>query len=248
MNISASLPGARTLLFCALGFFFTAAQAREQLDTNRLHQIAAWLPAQPAAFAWPITNRAAWGRLAASGDFTKTIAAAEKLLAKPLPEQPDALFLEFSQTGNRTHWQAVAADRRGHIGKLTLAEAFENQGRFLPALEKTITAICAERTWVMPAHDGGLGNFHGWETVPDLGATGRGEEQFRRGDHLPTGGMVLATPELVIAQLIEAFGERKVAAELQHRMFADGVVRGEKGAEFHAGHRGAPPGASRRAV
>ncbi|MEI6196971.1 MAG: hypothetical protein WCS42_21865 [Verrucomicrobiota bacterium] len=70
MKYFASLPGARTLLFCALGFFLTGAHAGGNLDTNRLHQIAAWLPEQPAAFAWPITNRAAWGRLAASPAFT----------------------------------------------------------------------------------------------------------------------------------------------------------------------------------
>ncbi len=196
MKYFASLPGARTLLFCALGFFLAGAHAGENLDTNRLHQIAAWLPEQPAAFAWPITNRAAWGRLVASPAFTNTIGVAEKLLAKPLPEQPDALFLEFSRTGNRTHWQAVAAERRGRIGRLTLAEAFENQGRFLPTLEKTIAAICAERTWVMPAHDRGLGNFHGWEIVPDLGATGLAAE-LAEADYVLGNRLSPATRQLI---------------------------------------------------
>ena len=176
MNIFYYLPGARIVMAGALGFFCIAAPAAENPDTNRLQQIAAWLPERPAAFAWSITNRVAWQRLAAGGDFANTITAAEKLLAKPLPEVPDALFLEFSRTGNRTHWQAAEFERRGRIGKLTLAEALENQGRFLPALEKTIAAVCAERTWVYPAHDGGLNNFHGWQTVPDLGATGLAAE------------------------------------------------------------------------
>jgi len=162
--------------------------ATETLDPHRIQEIAAWLPAQPAGFAWPISNRAAWQQLAAADAFTKVVAKAAALLAKKLPVQPDSLFLEFSQTGNRTHWQKVAGERRGRITAFTLAEAFENQGRFLPALEKTIATLCAEKTWVMPAHDGSLENFHGAEIVPDLGATGLAAElaeaDFVLGDKL----------------------------------------------------------------
>jgi len=150
--------------------------AAEKIDAARISEFAAMLPAQPAGFAWPITNRAAWQKLAANPAFSDTVAAAAKLLATPLPAQPDSLFLEYSQNGNRTHWQDVAFERRGRIAKFTLAEAFENQGRFLPALEATIAALCAEKTWVYPAHDGGLKNFHGEEIVPDLGATGLAAE------------------------------------------------------------------------
>lgn len=162
--------------------------AAETIDASRIQEIAAMLPAQPAGFAWPITNRAAWQKLAANPAFNDTVATAEKLLAKPLPGQPDSLFLEYSKNGNRTHWQDVAFERRGRIAKFTLAEAFENQGRFLPALETTIAALCAEKTWVYPAHDGGLKNFRGEEVTPDLGATGLATElaeaDFVLGDKL----------------------------------------------------------------
>src|ERR1017187_1429523 len=165
-----------------------ALRAAETLDASRIREIAAWLPEQPSAFAWPITNRAAWDKLAASGAFNNTISGAEKFLSGPLPEVPDDLFLEYSKTGNRTHWQNAEFDRRGRIAKLTLAEAFENHGRFLPALEQVIAAVCAEKTWVMPAHDGSLKNFHGEEITPDLGATGLAAElaeaDFVLGDKL----------------------------------------------------------------
>ena len=118
-----------------------ALRATEMPAASRIREIAAWLPAQPSAFAWPVTNRAAWDKLAASGAFSNTIGAAEKL--KPLPEVPDDLFLEFSRNGNRTHWQNAEFERRGRIARLTLAEALENRGRFLPALEKVIAAVCA---------------------------------------------------------------------------------------------------------
>ena len=163
-------------------------RAAELLDTNRIHEIAALLPARPAGFAWPVSNRAAWRKLAANDGFTKVMPKAEALLAKTLPDQPDSLFLEYSRNGNRTHWQNVAFERRGRIAAFTLAEAFENQGRFLPALEQTIAALCAEKTWVYPAHDGDLKNFHGEAIEPELGATGLAAElaeaDFVLGDRL----------------------------------------------------------------
>jgi hypothetical protein len=173
-----------------------ALRAAETLDASRIQEIAAMLPAQPAGFAWPVSNRAAWQKLAANPAFATVVSDAAKTLVKPLPDQPDNLFLEFSQTGNRTHWQNVASQRRGRVAKFTLAEALENQGRFLPALEKTIVALCAENTWVMPAHDGSLKNFHGEEITPDLGATGLAAElaeaDFVLGDKLS-----LATRQLI---------------------------------------------------
>jgi hypothetical protein len=178
------------ILSCSLVLMASrhALRAAETLDASRVREIAAQLREQPAGFAWPASNRAAWLRLADNPAFTNVIPDAVALLAKKLPEQPDSLFLEYSQNGNRTHWQDVASERRGRVAKLTLAEAFENRGRFLPALETTIAALCAEKTWVLPAHDGDLKNFHGEATVPDLGATSLAAElaeaDFVLGDKL----------------------------------------------------------------
>ena len=158
----------------AAGILFlidSGARAEETIDPGRIREIAALLPVQPAGFAWPITNRAAWRRLADAKVFPRARANAETALERGLPPQPDSLFLEYSQTGNRTHWQKVAFERRGRIATFTLAEALENRGRYLPALEETIAALCAEKTWLLPAHDSGLRNFHGEEITPDLGAT-----------------------------------------------------------------------------
>src|SRR5208283_2568130 len=104
--------------------------------------------------------RAAWLRLAASHpDLRGLMASAAQLAAQPLPEQPDSLFLEFSQNGNRARWEKKAFARRGRIAVFTLAEGLENKGRFLAPLAQTIAALCAERTWVWSAHDGQLHNF-----------------------------------------------------------------------------------------
>jgi hypothetical protein len=52
--------------------------------------------------------------------------------------------------------------------------------------------------------------------------------------------MVLAAPEFIVAELVEMLGEVEVPAKLQHRMFADGVMRGQKSAKADAGHERFP--------
>src|ERR1700681_2086790 len=48
--------------------------------------------------------------------------------------------------------------------------------------------------------------------------------------------MMLAAPEFIEAERVDLLDEIKVAAKLQHRMLADGVMRGEEGSEFEACH------------
>jgi hypothetical protein len=52
--------------------------------------------------------------------------------------------------------------------------------------------------------------------------------------------MVLAAPELVVAEPVQAFDQIEIPPELQHRMLADRVVRGEKGTKFETRHLGSP--------
>ena len=70
---------------------------------------------------------------------------------------------------------------------------------------------------------------------------GRREEELRRGDDLPAGGVVFAAPEFVEAEAVEVLDELQVAAQLQRRMLADGMVGREEGAEFHVTHWVNPP-------
>ena len=48
--------------------------------------------------------------------------------------------------------------------------------------------------------------------------------------------VTFAARELVVAERIELVDEIEIATELQHRMLADRVVRGEEGSEFEARH------------
>ena len=47
---------------------------------------------------------------------------------------------------------------------------------------------------------------------------------------------MLAAPELIVTECVELLDEVEVAAELQHRMLADRMMRGEKGSELEARH------------
>jgi len=47
---------------------------------------------------------------------------------------------------------------------------------------------------------------------------------------------MLSAPELVIAERVDLLDEIEVAAELQQRILADRLMRGEKGAELQTCH------------
>ena len=151
-----------------------AGGAAEELDPARVKAVAAMLPERPAGLGRPITDRAAWERLAADPAAKAVLARAEALLAKPLPGQPDDLYLEFSRSGNRTRFERVAFDRRGRLAPLVLAECMENKGRFVPKVAELVDALAAERTWVLPAHDGALRNFNGKTVDIDLFSSAAG--------------------------------------------------------------------------
>jgi len=150
--------------------FSSLAVGKTQFPPARVAELAAMLPARPVGLGPSITNRAAWAHFGAQPVGAEILAEAGKLVRAPLPDSPDDLYLDFSRTGNRDRWQKVANQRRGRVTTFTLAECMENQSRYLGPLEQTIAALCAEKTWVMPAHDRSLDNFHGTAMEMDLGA------------------------------------------------------------------------------
>lgn len=151
-----------------------SAQDDHQLDEHRIDEVARMLPEAPEGLGRPITDRDAWEALGDTEAFQRMVERAESYLDEPLPEQPDDLYLDFSRTGNRTRWQRVAGRRRGRLAPLVLAECVEDEGRFLDAIAELVEALSAERTWVMPAHDRDLKNFHGERTDIDLASSAVG--------------------------------------------------------------------------
>src|ERR1035437_3825101 len=154
-----------------LGLGTAPAPAAMGIETARVKEIAALLPAKPPGLGGPVTDRAAWEKLGQAPAFASVVPQARKLARKPVPALPDELYLDFSKTGNRARCERVLKERQNRLVSFTLAEGMENQGRFLRPLTETIEALCAEKTWTYPAHDRKLDNFYGRTIEMDLRAT-----------------------------------------------------------------------------
>lgn len=155
-------------LILAVGMTAVGAETSGAPDPTRVARIAQMLSETPKGVGPTCDDREAWRKVARAPAFAGAVGAAEKLVSRPIPELTDELFLDFSRTGNRTRCQRVLSQRHGRIGTLVLAECIENQGRFIEPIEEAIRAVCSEKTWVMPAHDGGLANFEGRTVRIDL--------------------------------------------------------------------------------
>ena len=103
-----------------------------------------------------------------------SIAEAPAALAEPIPDVPDADYLLYWSTGNRTRYQNARGRRLSRLCSLALAEAAEGRGRYLKRIEDYLNAVCDMRSWVLPAHDwggGARGAFDGRCPTVDLGAS-----------------------------------------------------------------------------
>jgi hypothetical protein len=154
----------------------TAVQTRDQFRISsraRVQELAAWLPSRPEGLGRPATDRDAWERLRDQASAPAILQRAESYRATPPPELADDLYLEFTRTGNRSHYEAPYGLALSRIHHLALAECLEAEGRFVESLERDLNALCGHRTWVMPAHDAGLTNFEGTQVTIDLGSSAR---------------------------------------------------------------------------
>ena len=175
-------------------------------SAERVAQIAQMLPEKLPVAPSHISNRAAWDRHAARRSGRDMVKRAENIISMQVPECPDSLYLEFTKNGNRTHYQAPYFQRTVNLKALVIAECLENKGRFMPKIVEYVDAICAERTWTMPAHDIPLKAFNGeWMNV-DLGASHRAENC----------SWILAALKGVLPEATAA----KMRAELERRIFA----------------------------
>ena len=145
----------------ALGLLALPLACCAAVSPARIDEIAAWLPERPAADGARITDRAAWDRLAATPHGAREVKAAAALLSRPVPDAPDAEYLEFSQNGNRSRYQTSLFRRMGGFRRLVVAECLEDRGRFIPKIADYVDAFAAQRSWTLPAHDGALTCFNG---------------------------------------------------------------------------------------
>ena len=138
-----------------------ASAAGAELLDARIGKIAAMLPEKPCADGAPASDRAKWAPAAGSASGKAIVAAAAKLLGEPVPDAPDELYLEFSKNGNRVNYERRLSARTHGFVDLYVAECIERKGRFVPKIAEYVDAICAMKSWTLPAHDQELSCFKG---------------------------------------------------------------------------------------
>jgi Heparinase II/III-like protein len=142
----------------------------KELSPERVAAIAGMLPAGPAGFGKPITDRDFWKNPETLARTDDAVRRATPLLDKEFPAWSDELYLDFSKTGRRGPAEAMLRSREAWLVPLVTAECIENQGRFIPAIHRTLEAFLAQPTWTLPAHDRSLDNFHRRKYTVDLRA------------------------------------------------------------------------------
>lgn len=103
----------------------------------------------------------------------EVVALAEKELAEPIPLCTASLYRRFAADGNRSAYEAVYFRRRDMALRLSLAESYENRGRFTEKLADVVWAILEESTWVLPAHLPTCSPSHGDLGLPAVFGEGR---------------------------------------------------------------------------
>ncbi len=174
-------------------------------DPARIEQLTQMLPEAPRGVGPTIDDRKAWRTVAEAPDFRDVVPEGKRLLSQPIPELTDELYLDYSRTGNRTRYQRVLSQRHSRLPRLVLAECIENRGRFLPAIEEAIRAVCSDKTWVYPAHDRSLRNFKGLVTEIDL--------------HVAAVSWNLATADYWLGDKLSPETRKLIRSELERRTF-----------------------------
>jgi hypothetical protein len=132
------------------------------------------LPAHPAGIGRPASDRGWWDVLARSSEAATAIQRAETCLATPMPPFDASTYLEYSTTGDRSRYQSQHGKRWSRLTHLVIGECLEDKGRFIEAIDGTVKSLCADPSWVLPAHDRGMWVFGGGSPYADLVAACNG--------------------------------------------------------------------------
>lgn len=132
------------------------------------------LPAQPCGPGRPASDRAWWDGWAKTPEAAQAVKAAEEWQAKPMPAFDAERYLDFTTNGDRTRYQEINSRRWDRFRCLVMGECVEGKGRFSPAIGDTVRSLCADPSWILPAHDRGALVFKGDAPYADLGVAMNG--------------------------------------------------------------------------
>lgn len=107
------------------------------------------------------------------GRMAPVVRAAEGMLTEEIPAITKELWELFFTTGERKRFDEAYIRRRDMLLTLTLAEAYENRGRFMGKLLAVLSAILDEPTWILAAHLEANSDYRAAEGLPPHLAPGR---------------------------------------------------------------------------
>lgn len=142
----------------------------------RIHEIYEMLSDKPQGLGYPVSRRDKWDNLPNPNGKDTIIKRAEDYMPEEPPELKDEEYLLYNKTGDRKTYEKPYFQRKRRLFTFAVAEALENKGRFMPALEREINAILNEKSWVLPAHDSKLTNFNQTRFYADLFASERASD------------------------------------------------------------------------
>ncbi len=142
----------------------------------RIKEIYEMLSDKPLGLGYPVFRRDKWDHLPNPNGAATIIKRAEQYMPEEPPELKDEWYLLFNKTGDRHTYERPYFQRKSRLFTFAVAEALENKGRFMPALEREINAILNEKSWVLPAHDVSLTNFNQTHFSVDLFSSERASD------------------------------------------------------------------------
>lgn len=138
------------------------------ISSKKVDEIASILPQKPAGMGINYKDRSYWTSVQKEPTAQALLKRANLKFQKGFPPFVDSLYLQLNKTNYRVPGEVMMKSRYEYLFDLTLAECMENQGRYVPAIEKAIRAICLQKPWSIPAHDRNLANYKGTDYGVDL--------------------------------------------------------------------------------
>ena len=154
------------------------------------------LPAQADGIGRPASDRAWWGAWAQTPEAATAMKRAETWLKSPMPPFDAERYLDYTTNGDRTRYQSQHTRRWDRLSRLVMGECLEGKGRFIAAIDESVRSLCADPSWLLPAHDHGARVFKGGTPYADLAVAMDGY-QMALAAWLLEGRLPAATVELM---------------------------------------------------
>jgi hypothetical protein len=130
------------------------------VNEQRVEEIEKLLADKPAGFGAPCSNRAAWDRLLASGEYDRFLRGMKKFSFPPFSKK-DYFSLADGSASNSGVGLTMMRKRAEGLSKLAWAECLENKDQYTRQVEAALRDIIDQRSWVSPRSDHGFKNYNG---------------------------------------------------------------------------------------